>query len=103
VLANYFVDNGVWINQGRSQGGTSGYFLDSGQSLGNGISQSVDLADLDGDSDLDVFFVKDAVQFSDQDSYQIWLNQGGIQGGVPGLIRTERATSHLALGPKEQP
>ncbi len=39
----------VWINDG------SGAFTDSGQNLGPGPGQSVRLADLDGDGDLDAF------------------------------------------------
>src|SRR5262245_39074898 len=47
----------VWINRGGAQGGTAGTFVDSGQSLATGFSRSVALADLDGDGDLDVFFL----------------------------------------------
>jgi hypothetical protein len=55
----------------------SGNFQDSGLSLGNKDSYAVDLADLDGDGDLD------ALVGSEQ-AAQVWTNQGGFQGGQIG-------------------
>jgi Tol biopolymer transport system component len=55
VLANMAAnDSRVWFNDGGVQGGTPGQFVDSGQKLtqqGHGL----DLGDLDGDGDLDIF------------------------------------------------
>ncbi|HRZ12283.1 MAG TPA: FG-GAP-like repeat-containing protein [Kiritimatiellia bacterium] len=53
----------VWLNDGR------GRFTDSGQSLESDYVFSVNLGDLDGDSDLDIFAVRD---------YEacIWTNDG---------------------------
>ncbi len=77
VVGSGFDGNTVWINQGGDQAGTSGVFLDSGQVLGDTLSLGVDLADLDGDGDTDAFV---ATALSDQ----VWINQGGAQGGTPG-------------------
>jgi hypothetical protein len=78
----------VWINQGGDQGGVAGNFADSGQALGNSDSKRVSLGDLDGDGDLDAWVV------SWIDANRVWINQGGIQGGVAGNF----ADSGQALG-----
>jgi hypothetical protein len=51
--------------------GGSGLFADSGQTLGDSVSQDVALGDLDGDGDLDAF----AVNEGDQPN-EVWLNDG---------------------------
>ena len=56
--------NKVWLNDG------AGNFTDNGQSLGNGTSLGVELADLDGDGDIDAFVVNFL------DSGKVWLNDG---------------------------
>lgn len=63
--------NKVWINQGGSQGGTAGVFLDSGQMLGSVASLGVVLADVDGDADLDAFVASNYPA-----GCQVWLNNG---------------------------
>jgi hypothetical protein len=73
--------NRVWLNNGGVQGGTPGTFNDSGQSLGNMLSHDVVLGDVDGDGDLDAFTVAVPNQ-----SNKVWLNNGGYQGGVPGVF-----------------
>jgi len=82
-LAAYFDDN-VWINQGGLQGGQVGVLTNSGQLLHGINSRKAELADLDGDGDLDAFVVGDG------DS-QTWTNDGtGVfktdqtLGGGPG-------------------
>jgi len=70
--------NKVWINQGGVQGGIEGIFLDSGQNLGNTLSNSVALGDVDGDGDLDAYVAN--INVDDV----LWINQGGVQGGTAG-------------------
>jgi hypothetical protein len=78
-VTNEYQPDSVWINQGGSQTGSIGNFLDSGQVLGgNSHSQSVALGDLDGDSDIDAYVAGGI------DPDRVWINQGGIQGGPPG-------------------
>lgn len=55
-------------------------FVDSGQSLGFGLSYGADLGDVDGDGDLDI-----AVAGLDGRSL-LWFNQGGIQKGEEGTF-----------------
>ncbi|MBK9050309.1 MAG: VCBS repeat-containing protein [Chloroflexi bacterium] len=61
--------NEVWLNDGR------GRFVSNGQSLGNEYTGDVALADLDGDSDLDVFVVN-MPRNPILGGAMIWLNNG---------------------------
>ena len=72
VVASYGGSSKVFLNQGGDQGGTEGVFLDSGQGFGDGLAVDIALADLDGDTDLDIFLVRDAFG----DANEVWLNQG---------------------------
>jgi hypothetical protein len=66
----------VWLNEG-------GAFADSGHDLSpvslhrHGLS----LGDVDGDGDLDAF-----IAVANGRSNQVWLNNGGAQGGTPGVF-----------------
>ena len=62
--------NKVWLNNG------SAVFSDSGQNLGNALSQAVALGDLDGDSDLDAFIANGGGAILDGQPDEVWLNNG---------------------------
>jgi hypothetical protein len=66
--------NTVWINQGGIQGGTEGVFVHdydlARHNLGSSDSMDCQLADLDGDLDLDAFVVNTG------QPNRIWLNDG---------------------------
>jgi hypothetical protein len=62
----------VYLNDGM------GKFVDSGQRLGTALSESVELADIDGDGDLDAFVANGVRHWGnvvDQPN-EIWLNDG---------------------------
>jgi subtilisin-like proprotein convertase family protein len=75
--------NRVYLNQGALQKGAPGVFRDSGQELGSSASLGVALADLDGDGDLDAFVANSGTLGTVN---QVYLNQGGIQAGAPGVL-----------------
>ncbi len=79
-ITNNGQPNRVWLNEGGAQGGVPGVFVDSGQTLGTSHSYAVELGDLDGDGDLDAW-----VANSDFEPNRVWLNEGGAQGGTPGM------------------
>jgi hypothetical protein len=65
--------NTIWFNNGQ------GAFSMSHQVFGEAMSFSIVLGDLDNDSDLDALV-------SNEPEDEIWLNQGGRQGGKEGLF-----------------
>ncbi len=80
----------VWLNDG------SGTFRDSGQRLGGSTSKVVELADLDGDGDLDAFVV-----YCHEGGEAIWLNDGkGVfhEGDFCREDRSRRCSDAVALG-----
>ena len=68
-VANFGAANGVWINQGNAQGGTTGTFSLT-HSVGLSNTNDVELGDLDGDGDLD------ALAANYGQSSRVWLNDG---------------------------
>ena len=91
--------NRVWINQGGVQFGTPGNYADSGQALGSSDSRGVALEDIDGDGDLDAW-----VANGNEEANEVWINQGGLQGGTPGAYADSGQalgnanSAHVALG-----
>ena len=80
----------IWINLGGSQGGKPGTFRLSG-TVGDDVgTRSMELADLDGDGDLDALVVY-------KDDALIWLNDGAARFTV-GQQFTFKAQHALALG-----
>jgi hypothetical protein len=79
--ANHGPDE-VWINAGGRQGGQPGFFIDSGQRLGEASSRQVSLADLDGDGDLDAAISIDG-RLDHRTALEIRLNDG--QGNFPAV------------------
>ena len=71
--------NRIWINQGGTQGGVEGTFVDGG-TLGTSSGRTVALDDLDGDGDVDAM-IGGALT-----GLEIWINQGGAQAGTPGAF-----------------
>lgn len=88
----------IWLNQGGSQGGTEGVFVDTGVSFGVNAIHTIKLGDVDDDGDLDIGAVSNP--------NTLWLNQGGDQGGVIGTFvdsgltfgSPNRNTMNIALG-----
>lgn len=83
----------VWLNQG------GGNFVDSEQVLASGRVENVAVADVDGDLDLDAYVATNGPED------KLWINQGGAQGGTPGVFQDSNqalsggATSNdVALG-----
>jgi hypothetical protein len=75
----------IWINQGVAQGGQTGVFAESGQRLGHGHIESIFLADVDADGDLDTVVAGKA-------QATLWWNdgQGGFSDSGQRLDYTER-------------
>ncbi len=97
-----FVANGDFLGGARNQpdrvylNDGTGKFTDSGQRLGTSLSRKVELADLDGDGDLDAFVTNGGIRDANvvEQANEIWLNDGtgvftvgqelgnGVSGGV---------------------
>ncbi|MCB1775986.1 MAG: VCBS repeat-containing protein, partial [Candidatus Competibacteraceae bacterium] len=73
-------------------GGGSGLFVDSGEALGNGTTQSVALGDVDNDGDLDL------VDGNRGQPNQVWLNNGAGHFTDSGQPLGSNYTYSVALG-----
>jgi hypothetical protein len=74
----------VYFNQGGAQGGEAGRFVDSGQRLGARNGAEVLLVDVERDGDLDAVVRNAGESSPSSEPNELWLNQGGAQGGTPG-------------------
>ena len=92
-LATWFGSDGVWINQGGAQGGKSGAFKDSGQSLSGNGSTDVVLVDTDSDGDLDAVVAK----FTGV-ATEVWINNGKGSFSNSGQELDDAATYEAASG-----
>jgi len=91
--------NRIWINQGGLQGGALGVFADDTLARAPAVldmSRDVELADYDGDGDLDVY-VANTSQLVSQAS-RFWTNLGGEQGGTLGFFVDETHARWVGLG-----
>ena len=91
--------NRLWINQGGAQGGAIGFFLDKTSAQYPAFldtSRDVDFGDIDGDGDPDA--VVSNVSTLVNQSNQIIVNQGGLQGGTAGFFAIETSTRWVNLG-----
>ena len=90
--------NNLWINQGGLQGGTIGVFVDETAARFPNIldvSRDVEFADIDGDSDPDLF-ISNTVQINNQPS-RFWINLGPAPESV-GFFADETATRWVGVG-----
>ena len=78
VVVNVNDPHHLLINQGGAQNGTEGDFTLDGQDLGGGLRPTLAVGDLDGDGDADLVLPGPVPQ--------VWLNRGGLQGGVTGTF-----------------
>ncbi|HSH04726.1 MAG TPA: Ig-like domain-containing protein, partial [Anaerolineae bacterium] len=88
IVFPYLGDGQVWLNQGGNQGGTLGDFgLAPATTIPGFSNLTLELGDLDNDGDDDIIISHNG---GDTD---IWLNQGGAQGGTIGTFGTTPFTS----------
>jgi hypothetical protein len=64
----------------------TGIFGPACQGLSGSASNGVALGDLDGDGDLDIFLANGDHVAAQSEANEVWLNQGGTQGGAPGTF-----------------
>jgi hypothetical protein len=90
LVGNNGQEDEVWLNAGGAQGGAPGVFIPGATIGGNERTRSVELADLDGDGDLDAFVVY-------QVNARVWLNDSSA-GFTAGQRFTFKWQHALALG-----
>jgi hypothetical protein len=73
-VADSIQGNRVYTNQGDTDGDGIFNILDSGPVIGNALSRSATLGDVDGDGDLDAFVA------NRQSVNRLWLNAGDVDG-----------------------
>ncbi len=85
--------NRIWVNEGGIQGGTIGFFTDETAARApaiNDASHDVELADIDGDGDLDLHVSNTSNVFFQGNKW--WVNAGG------GFYADETSTRWVGLG-----
>ncbi|TDJ66848.1 MAG: VCBS repeat-containing protein [Planctomycetota bacterium] len=91
--------NRIWINQGGDQNGTVGFFLDDTVARfpsGQDQSRDIEFADIDGDTDLDIYVSNTSAIINQSNRW--WVNLGGDQGGSLGFYQDETAARWVGLG-----
>ena len=89
--------NSVWLSDGQSLP------RNSGQEFDLGSSEAVDLADLDGDGDLDAFvansaYLDESMDAVDFDANRVWLNDGQGNFITSGQELGNQRSYSVALG-----
>ncbi len=91
--------NRIWINQGNLQGGSVGNFQDETAARFPSVlddSRDIEFADIDNDSDLDIY-ISNTAQITNQGN-RWWVNLGAKQGGTMGFYNDETSTRWVGLG-----
>ena len=87
--------NRIWMNQGHDQGGTVGWFVDETTSRFPSVqdqSRDIEFADIDNDTDLDLYISNTAAIIPQSNRW--WINSGTGTG----FYVDETATRWVGLG-----
>ena len=89
----------LWINQGGSQGGTIGVFVDETASRYPTLARDgrdVEFVDFDNDGDQDIYVSNTSTNNNQGNSW--FVNNGGQQGGSAGFYTDQTTTRWVGLG-----
>ncbi len=83
--------NQIHINGGNLQAGTQGTFTDESATRFSGLpadtSRDIEFADIDGDTDLDIYISNRGTTVNGGEVSRSYVNQGGLQNGTIGFFR----------------